>query len=103
MNPNSLVARVYKAKYYPHGDVLSASLESRPSYAWRSIMQGLEVVRRGTQWRVGNGRLIHIWNDKWLPTPTTYKMVSPHQNFDNYPMVSALIDYDTRRWRADLL
>ena len=33
MNPNSLVARVYKAKYYPHGGVLNASLGSRPSYA----------------------------------------------------------------------
>ena len=49
MNPNSLVAQVYKAKYYPHKDDLNASLGSRPSYAWRSIMQGLEVVRRGTR------------------------------------------------------
>ena len=103
MNPNSLVARVNKAKYYPHGDVLNACLGSRPSYAWRSIMQELEVVKRGTRWRVGNGRLIHIWDDKWLPTPTTYKVVSLPRNFDNYPMVLALIDCDTRRWRADLV
>ena len=66
-------------------------------------MQGLEVVKGGTRWRVGNGRLIHIWNDKWLPTPTTYKVVSPPRGFDDYPMVSALIDYDTRRWRANLI
>ena len=64
MNPNSLVASVYKAKYYPHGDALNASLGSRPSYAWRSIMQGLEVVKRGSRWRVDNGKLIHIWKDK---------------------------------------
>ena len=37
------------------------------------------------------------------PTPTTYKVVSPPCSFDDYPMVSALIDYDTRRWRADLV
>ena len=43
MNPNSLVARVYKAKYYPHGDVLNASLGSRPSYAWRS--KGLRLLK----------------------------------------------------------
>ena len=66
-------------------------------------MQGIEVVKRGTCWKVGNGRLIHIWNDKWLPTPTTYKVVSPPRGFDEYPMVSTLIDYDTRRWRADLV
>ena len=98
MNPNSLVARVYKAKYYPHRNVLNASLGSRPSYAWRSIMQGIEVVKKGSRWRVGNGKLIHIWKDKWLPTPTTSKVVSPPCSFDDYPMVSALIDYDTRRW-----
>ena len=103
MNPNSLVARVYKAKYFPYGDVLNASLGSKTSYAWRSILQGLEVVKRGSCWRVGNGKLIHIWKDKWLPTPTTYKVVSPPCSFDDYPMVSALIDYDTRRWMADLV
>ena len=35
--------------------------------------------------------------------PTTYKVVSPPKFFDDYPMVSALIDYDTRRWKADLI
>ncbi|XP_050260964.1 uncharacterized protein LOC126705795 [Quercus robur] len=102
-NPNSLVARIYRAKYYPHGDVLKAGLGSSPSFSWRSIMQGLEVVRKGTRWTLGNGRLIHIWDDKWLSTPTTYKVVSPPpQNFDNFPMVSTLIDYDSRRWKVDL-
>ena len=49
-NPNSLVAQLYKAKYYPHGDVFNAKLGSGPSYTWRSIFNGLEVVRRGTWW-----------------------------------------------------
>ena len=103
MNPNSLVARVYRAKYYAHGDVLNASLGSRPSYAWRTIMQGLEVVRGDSRWRVGNGKLIHIWNDKWLPTPTTYRVVSPPCDMNDFLMVSALIDHDLRSWKANLV
>ena len=59
-NPNSLVAQLYKAKYYPHGDVFNAKLGSNPSYTWRSIFNGLEVVRRGTWWRVGSGERIFI-------------------------------------------
>ena len=103
-NPNSLVARMYKAKYYPYGDVLKAGLGSSPSFTWRSLMQGLEVMKKGTRWRVGNGKLIHIWEDKWLPNPTTYKVISPPlQNFDNFPMVSTLIDFDSRRWKVDLV
>lgn len=37
LNPNSPIARIYKAKYYPHGDVLNSKLGCNPSYAWRSI------------------------------------------------------------------
>ena len=54
-NPNSLMARVYKAKYFPHVDVLNSKKGSNPSYAWRSIHNSLEVIRKGTRWRVGNG------------------------------------------------
>ena len=97
---DSLVAWIYKAWYYPHGDVLKAKLGTNPSYTWRSIMNGLEVIKQGTRWRVGNGNIIHIWEDKWMPTPTTYKVISPPKLFDNFPMVSFLIDKDTRRWKA---
>ena len=36
-NPHSLLARIYRAKYFPHGDVLNSKLGCCPSYAWRSI------------------------------------------------------------------
>ena len=73
-NPSSLVARVLKARYFPTGNLLNAKLGSSPSYSWWSIHSSLEVIRRGTRWRVGNGKQIHIWEDRWLPTPSTYKL-----------------------------
>ena len=76
-NLNSLVARVLKAKYFPIGDVLNAKLGASPSYSWRSIHSSLRVIKEGTRWRVRNGKLIHIWDDKWLPTPSTYKVIPP--------------------------
>ena len=60
LDPYSLMACLYKAKYFPNSDVLSAKIGSNTSYAWRSIHQSLEVLRQGTRWRVGNGKLIHI-------------------------------------------
>ena len=70
-------------------------------------MNGLEVIKQGTRWRVGNGNLIHIWDDKWMSMPTTYMVISPPppppKLFDDFPMVSSLIDRDTRRWKADLV
>ena len=76
-NLDSLVARVLKARYFPSGDVLNVKLGASPSYSWRSIHDSLRVIQEGTRWRVGNGKLIHIWDDKWLPTPSTYKVISP--------------------------
>jgi len=52
---------------------------------------------------VGNGKIIHIWDDKWLPTSTTYKVISPPKYFGDFPMVSSLIDEDTKGWRRDRL
>ncbi|XP_023925933.1 uncharacterized protein LOC112037354 [Quercus suber] len=59
-NPSSLATRVLKAKYFPYDDILNASLGSSPSYTWQSIFNSLEVLKKGTRWRVGNGWLIHI-------------------------------------------
>ena len=35
--PNSLIARIMKAKYFPNCEVLDANLVSKPSFAWHSI------------------------------------------------------------------
>lgn len=103
-NPNSIISRIDKAKYFPSSDFLNSKLGYSPSYAWRSIHSSIEVIKKGTKWRVGNGKLIHIWEDRWMLTPSTYKVISPLlPHFDDFPMVSALIYLDTRRWKADLV
>lgn len=38
--PESLCARVLKAKYFPHSDVLGAQAKDGISYVWRSILKG---------------------------------------------------------------
>ena len=102
-NPNSLMARVYKAKYFPYNDILNAKLGSNLSYAWRSIFNSLEVIIKGTRWRVGNGKRIHIWEDKWLPTLTIHKVISTPRDFDDFLMVLSLIDENSKWWKPDLV
>ena len=46
---SSLVHRVFKAKYFPEGDFLTATLGSSPLYAWRSIMAAQKIVQQGYQ------------------------------------------------------
>ena len=101
MNLNSLIARIYKAKNFPYSDIIGAKLGCNHSYAWQSIYNSLEVIKMGTRWRVGNGKMIHIWEDKWLPTQTTHKICSSQQYIGDFPIGSSLIDKDTRRWKVD--
>lgn len=46
-NLNSLVARLYKAKYFPHCDFMHASKGSNSSYVWRSIHEARLVLMEG--------------------------------------------------------
>jgi hypothetical protein len=61
------------------------------------------VVQRGVRWRVGNGKSIHIWEDQWLPTPSTHKVISTPTEINDIPMVSSLIDEQTKSWRMDIV
>lgn len=74
---NSLVYQVFKAKYFLDCDFIQASLGSKPSYVWRSIMVAQKLVCQGMHWQIGNGESVRVWRDKWLPTPFTYRVGSP--------------------------
>ncbi|KAL9448448.1 hypothetical protein AB3S75_015852 [Citrus x aurantiifolia] len=39
-SPNSLMARVMKARYFKHSDFMTAGIGSKPSFIWRSILWG---------------------------------------------------------------
>ena len=53
---------------------------------------------------IGNGRRVHIWNDRWIPVVDTYKEISPKIHIrGGEEMVSALIDEESRGWNSDLI
>lgn len=47
LNPDSLVAKVLKARYFKHTDIMDATLGSNPSYIWRSIMWSKPTLSEG--------------------------------------------------------
>jgi exonuclease III len=56
-NQQSLFYRVFKARYFPNCSIMEASLGNNPSFLWRSILSGREVIRKGLSWvSSGNGR-----------------------------------------------
>jgi hypothetical protein len=89
--PDSLCARVLRAKYYPDGNILKAGPKAGSSFTWQSIVAGITTSKRGYIWRVGNGEKINIWNDPWIHSSPNRRVLSPRQG-DVYTMVSDLID-----------
>nr|KYP72469.1 hypothetical protein KK1_005058 [Cajanus cajan] len=62
-NPNSLISIIYRAKYYPDGNFLNASLGHNPSYTWKSLWSTQHLLKNGTRWRLGNGNTIPVWGE----------------------------------------
>ncbi|KAA3456989.1 reverse transcriptase [Gossypium australe] len=66
-NLDSLLGRIYKAKYYPHTSFWNATLGNNSSYAWKSIYAARKVLEDGIGWRVGSGSQISVLQARWLP------------------------------------
>lgn len=66
-------------------------------------MAAKDLIVKGSRWVIGNGERVHIWEDRWIPIPKSFKVVSPRGLSTNAVMVSDLINRETRGWDANLL
>lgn len=64
--PDSLVSRMFKAKYFPRSTFLTAAIGHNPSYVWRSILRARFIIRGGARWRIGVGENIRILGEPWI-------------------------------------
>jgi len=62
--PSSLVAKTFKARYYP--SYLTATVGHNPSYVWHNIMRARFIMRGGARWSIGSCATISILNEPWL-------------------------------------
>ena len=101
-NNDSLFHRFFKAKFFPNGSILDAK-EGNSYFAWKSILKGRDVIKKGLQWRVSNGDSIHIFHDVWLPTPRPQNVISPYSILDYDAKVPVLIDHDKCCWLESVI
>ncbi|XP_060962282.1 uncharacterized protein LOC133032375 [Cannabis sativa] len=100
-NVDSLASKVFKARYYPHGDYLNSELGSNPSFIWSSIFAAKDTVKLGLRRRIGSGTTVQITTDPWLPVfdnPIPAPVVDGLDNFT----VNSLFEVNNRRWDEDI-
>lgn len=97
-NPSSLLARVFKAKYFRNSDFIDAKSYQTSSYAWRSIIQTQPLIRRGLKWVIGNGEQVRVWKDRWISGFSDLSLNG--QSATLYPnlLVKDLFVSGTREW-----
>ncbi|WVZ75250.1 hypothetical protein U9M48_023324 [Paspalum notatum var. saurae] len=101
-SPDSFCGRILKAKYFPKCSVLEAKPRGGISYTWRSILNGIEVIKSGLVWRVGNGESIKIWEDPWIPDRSTRRPISS-KGHNLLVRVAELLDPLTGSWNEQLV
>ena len=69
------------------------------SYAWKSMVVALPILKSGYCWRVGNGESIKVYLDKWIPNSPANRILHQGHDVDREMMVSELIDDELHWWR----
>ena len=102
---DSLLFKVYKSKYFQQTSFLEALVSNHSSFAWRSITCRKDLTIQGSRWRVGNGSLINIWTNRWLPSETNQKVCSPRTILPAEATIANLMDFSApqSRWKDFLI
>ena len=95
---DSMFYRFFKAKFFPHGTIFD-SKENTGSLAWKDILKGHDVVRKGMKLRIGNGSFVRIYQDCWLLDSLHGGVLSALGDYNPEAMVSNLIDQESHCWR----
>ncbi|XP_019183755.1 PREDICTED: uncharacterized protein LOC109178674 [Ipomoea nil] len=101
-HPDTLVSRVMKAKYFPKTEFLEAQIGTNPSYIWRSILAGQQVLKLGVARRIGDGRDTKIWGCNWLAGQTDLALVTPCVDELREAKVNGLLDVRDQ-WDEDII
>ncbi|XP_031097121.1 uncharacterized protein LOC116001379 [Ipomoea triloba] len=101
--PNSLVAKIYKARYFPKSSFIDASLGNCPSFCWRSIMAAHGFVCGGVRRKIGNGKSTLVWGHPWLPDSENPLINTPMPPYLSGALVSGLMNEEANAWDHTIL
>lgn len=97
-----MVGRIYKTRYYPNGNFLTAKLGSNPSFIWRSVHETQELIKVGASVMIGSGNSVDIFGDPRLPTYSNAYVTITHPELTN-SKVQSLMQIGRREWDVEVV
>ncbi|KAL8557302.1 hypothetical protein ACS0TY_004655 [Phlomoides rotata] len=102
-NPDTLLARTLKARYYRHSIFLMAHDGYNPSFTWRSILDERELLKMGLVWVLGNCQDVRVWGDPWVSTRESRVLPVPTFPINEPFMVRDFLLDDYSGWDESIL
>ena len=99
---DSLFYKVFKAKYFPNGNVFEAR-SATGSSAWKSILCSKNLIERNARWQIGNGNSIRVFKDAWLPNSNDGRILFHRGVLAPDATVDTLIDPHSGWWNVNLI
>ncbi|CAA7038924.1 unnamed protein product [Microthlaspi erraticum] len=60
-------SRIFIGRYHRSSTFLESLCGGSPSYGWRSVQAGKDLLKKGLRIRLGNGKDTNVLLDHWLP------------------------------------
>ncbi|KAL8148277.1 hypothetical protein AgCh_005591 [Apium graveolens] len=102
-NPQSLVSRIYKERYFSNTTMLGVKKGGNPSFIWKGIMTAKTELQKGFRWIIGDGESINATKDPWIRLKADFCVENSHMYSGRDELVSAYIKQDTREWNIPLI
>lgn len=61
------MAWILTVRYFPDCSILEGVLKRKSLYVWKSLLFGMEIIGKGIRYVLGDGSLVKMWNDPWIP------------------------------------
>ncbi|XP_062232870.1 uncharacterized protein LOC133930222 [Phragmites australis] len=100
--PDSFCARILKARYYPNGTLIDTAFPVVSSLSWKRIAHGMDLLKEGVIWRIGNGKDVRIWRHKWVPHAGKLKVIEK-KTWNRLTFVHDLILPGEKKWNEPLI
>lgn len=94
--------QVLGGKYCVGSLVLDSRAYSAASPCWRAIQHAMPYFRDGFAWRIGNGRQVSFWYDRWVGDTSLRYLVSNIDEHDQNLKVADVLS-DFHAWNLSTL